>query len=41
MNERWRTVRYAIDGWGKTLRLCVILLVASVPPTVIALLVRR
>lgn len=41
MGERWRTVKCALDDWGKTLRLCVILLTAAVPPAVIALLIRR
>jgi hypothetical protein len=29
---RWSTVRYAIDDWGRTIRLCLILIVLSVPP---------
>lgn len=37
---RWGTVRYAIDQWGRTLRLCLIVLVMSVPPAVVAVLVR-
>lgn len=41
MNERWQTLRYAIDGWGRTLRLCTILIVTAVPPALVALLVRR
>jgi hypothetical protein len=36
---RWGTVRYAIDGWGRTLRLCLILIVLSVPPSVVVMLV--
>ena len=35
---RWGTVRYAIDGWGRTLRLCLILIVMSVPPSVVVIL---
>jgi hypothetical protein len=35
---RWGTVRYAIDGWGRTLRLCLILIIMSVPPSVVAVL---
>jgi hypothetical protein len=36
---RWSTIRYAIDRWDRTLRLCLILLVASVPPSVIGVTV--
>ena len=32
---RWRVTEFALESWGRTLRLCVILLVASVPPSVI------
>jgi hypothetical protein len=35
---RWNTVRYAIDDWGRTIRLCLILTVLSVPPAAAALL---
>jgi hypothetical protein len=34
---RWHVIDSALDGWGRTLRLCLILLVASVPPSVIYL----
>jgi hypothetical protein len=41
--DRWATIRYAIDSTGRTVRLCVIMLVAWVLPAVITLLlgVRR
>ena len=35
--ERWGTIRFALENWGRTVRLCLILLVASVPPSVIYL----
>jgi hypothetical protein len=35
---RWGTVLYAIDDWGRTLRLCLILLVLSVSPVTAVLL---
>jgi hypothetical protein len=38
---RWETIRYALDSTSRTVRLCAILLVASIPPCVIAVLVRR
>jgi hypothetical protein len=34
---RWRVIESALENWGRTLRLCVILLMASVPPSVIYL----
>ena len=36
--DRWATIRYALDSNGRTVRLCVITLVAAVPPGVITLL---
>jgi hypothetical protein len=36
--DRWATIRYALDSNGRTVRLCVITLVAAVPPAVITLL---
>src|SRR5713226_7039572 len=37
---RWDTIRYAIERWDRTLRLCLILFVASsIPPSVISLVV--
>jgi hypothetical protein len=35
---RWATIRYALDSKGRTLRLCVITLVAAAPPAMITLL---
>jgi hypothetical protein len=35
--ERWVTIRFALDSWSRTLRLCLILLVASVQPFVLYL----
>jgi len=35
---KWETIRYAIDGWGTTFRLLVILLVLSAPVCVLLLL---
>ena len=29
---RWETIQYALDSTARTVRLCVIMLVASVPP---------
>ena len=34
---RWTTIRYALDSTARTVRLCAIILVAGVPPVVIAL----
>lgn len=36
---RWGTVRYAIDDWNRTLRLCLILFVASSPFSAVAFIV--
>ena len=33
-STRWDTIRYALDSNARTLRLCLILLVASIPPVV-------
>ena len=35
--ERWSTVRFALESWSRTARLCVILFVASIPPSAIYL----
>jgi hypothetical protein len=32
--QRWKTIRYALDDTGKTVRLCVIILTASVASVV-------
>jgi hypothetical protein len=29
--EKWRTIASAIDNWGKTARLCLVLFVLQVP----------
>jgi hypothetical protein len=39
--EIWRTVRYALEDWGRTARFCLIMLVMFVPPTVVFWSVRR
>jgi hypothetical protein len=38
---RWDTIRYAIDSNARTVRLCLIVLVASIPPGLLTLLIRR
>jgi hypothetical protein len=38
---RWDTIRYAIDSNARTVRLCAIVLVASIPPGLLILLIRR
>ena len=30
-SERWRTIRYALDRWDRTLRLCLISMAGSAP----------
>lgn len=37
--ETWRTIRYALRDWGKTVPLCLVLFVMSVPPAVILFLI--
>ena len=39
--NRWGTIRYALDSTTRTLRLCLIMVAASVPPGLLALLVKR
>ena len=36
--SRWETIRYALDSTSRTVRLCVIMLVASIPPGAFAVL---
>ena len=36
---RWETIRYALDSWQRTFRLCLILSVATVVSTGVAALV--
>jgi len=38
---RWRTIHYALGSNARTLRLCLIMVVASLPPSAIALLIHR
>ena len=38
---RWGTIRYALDSTPRTIRLCVIMLVASIPPELLAFLIHR
>jgi hypothetical protein len=33
---RWETIRYAIDSTSRTVRLCMIVLVTSLPPGALA-----
>jgi hypothetical protein len=40
-SNRWQTIHYAIGDTARTLRLCLILLVPIIPPSVLALLVHR
>lgn len=40
-DERWRTIRYALGSWSRTARLCLIVLVTSVPPGVLIWLMTR
>jgi hypothetical protein len=39
--HRWETIRYALESNARTARLCVIMLVASIPPGLLMMLVRR
>jgi hypothetical protein len=32
--EKWATIRYALGSWAKTIRMCVILLIMTVPADV-------
>lgn len=38
---KWEIVRYAIDSTPRTIRLCLILLAASMPPGLVALIFHR
>ena len=38
---RWDAIRYALDSNARTVRLCLIVLVATVPPGLVTLLIRR
>jgi hypothetical protein len=39
--NRWGTIRYALDSTARTLRLCLIMLAASIPPALLMLLIRH
>jgi hypothetical protein len=36
---RWETIRYALDSWARTFRLCLILIVVAVAPYLAAVTV--
>jgi hypothetical protein len=38
---RWETIRYALGSTRRTLRLCAILLMPSIPVCLITILIRR
>lgn len=40
-NEKWRTVRFALDNWSRTARLCVIFLTLNVPVEILMWLIRH
>jgi hypothetical protein len=41
-SARWEAIRYALDSTARTIRLCTILLAASLPPgAIIILLLHR
>jgi hypothetical protein len=40
-DQRWQTIRFALESWAKTARLCVIVLVMSVPVDALAWLALR
>jgi hypothetical protein len=39
--QRWQTIRFALESWDRTARLCVITLVMSVPVDTLAWLLHR
>jgi hypothetical protein len=39
--QRWQTIRFALESWARTARLCVIMLVTSVPVDTLAWLIHR
>jgi hypothetical protein len=42
VEQRWQTIRFALESWARTARLCVIMLVMSAPvDTIIWLVLRR
>lgn len=40
-DEKWRTVRFALDSWNRTARMCVIYLALNVPVEILAWLLRH
>ena len=38
---RWDTIRYVVDSNSRTVRLCLTMLVASIPPGLLTLLIHR
>ena len=38
---RWDIIRYALESNARTMRLCIITLVMSIPPGLLMLLIRR
>jgi hypothetical protein len=41
VEQRWQTIRFALESWARTARLCVIVLVISVPVDTLAWLIHR
>ena len=41
VEQRWQTIRFAMESWARTARLCVIVLVMSVPVDALAWLALR
>ena len=39
--NKWGTIRYALGSNARTVRLCMIMFAASIPPGLLALLFRR
>jgi hypothetical protein len=40
-DEKWRTVRSALDSWDRTARMCVIYLTLNVPVEILAWLIKH
>ncbi len=38
---KWQTVRYALDSWSRTVRLCLIVLAMQAPVTVLIWLIKH
>ena len=39
--SKWGTIRYAIGSTARTIRLCTIILVTSIPPGLVALIIHH